>query len=310
MPRRQSDLRIGISGWTYTPWRGPFYPQGLVQHRELEYAASRFNSIEINGSFYSLQRPSSYRSWRDTTPEGFVFSIKGGRFITHMRKLLNVRVPLANFFVSGVLELGPKLGPILWQFPPVFKFIPERFEQFFQLLPTNTEAAAELAKEHSLNRPGGFSTDFDRRRPLRHAVEIRHDSFKDERFIALLRKYNVALVFADAPMTWPYMEDLTADFVYCRLHGELELYAGGYTDAALTHWADRIRLWRSGRQPKEGPRISRQPPPKRSGRDVFVYFDNDRKVLAPVNALDLSQRLNLHWAQEHEKEWGIKKSAE
>jgi uncharacterized protein YecE (DUF72 family) len=191
------QTRIGISGWTYGPWRGTFYPAKLPHKRELAYASRQVNSIEINGSFYSLQRPSSYQTWYEQTPDDFVFSVKGGRFITHMKKLKDVRTPLANFLASGVLCLKEKLGPILWQFPPGFAFNEERFEEFFEMLPRDTQSAAKLAREHDARLEGRAWTKADANRPMRHCVEIRHDTFKDERFIRLLRKHDIALVFAD-----------------------------------------------------------------------------------------------------------------
>nr|MBA3274101.1 DUF72 domain-containing protein [Chthoniobacterales bacterium] len=228
-----TDLRIGISGWTYPPWRGVFYPKGLAQHRELEFASRVHSSIEINGSFYSLQRPSSYESWYGETPEGFIFSVKGPRFITHMKKLRDVQTPLANFFGSGVLALREKLGPILWQFPPNFGWDEQRFRDFFEMLPRSTVEAAELARLHDAKLKYGsyLKTDADRR--LRYVVEIRHPTFLVPAFFDLLRHFNIAFVFADTAGKWPYAEDLTADFAYIRLHGAEQLYVSGYSDAEL-----------------------------------------------------------------------------
>ena len=273
------QLRIGISGWTYTPWRGVFYPPGLPQKRELEFASRQFNSIEINGSFYSLQTPSSYKKWFDETPDDFVFSVKGGRFITHMKKLKDVRIPLANFFASGVLRLNEKIGPILWQFPPGFAFNEERFDEFFQLLPRSTSAAAKLARENNGKVKAKAWTKIDRDRLLRYAVEIRHGSFNTPRFIALLKRHQIALCVADTAGKWPFMDDVTTDFVYVRLHGDEQLYVSGYTDEALDHWAARINKWR------------------KSGRDVYCYFDNDVKVRAPLDAMNLSKRLGIKVGQ-------------
>jgi len=284
------DVRIGISGWTYGPWRGRFYPQGLAHRRELEYASRRFNSIEINGSFYSLQRPDSYQSWYEQAPPGFVFAIKGSRFITHMKKLREVQTPLANFFASGLLLLCEKLGPILWQFGPNFGLNLERFEAFFQLLPRNTLAAAELAQKHDQRLAGRAHTQAEVNRPLRHAVEIRHPTFLNPAFIELLRRYNIALVFADTAGRWPYSEDLTADFVYVRLHGAEELYVSGYGDSALDWWGRRILAWSHGGEPADATRLS-PPAALRDQRDVYVYFDNDAKVRAPFDALALAERI-------------------
>ncbi|MFD0985609.1 DUF72 domain-containing protein [Methyloligella solikamskensis] len=291
---RKGTIRIGISGWNYKPWRGVFYPEGLPQKRELEYASEQFRTIEINGTFYSMQRPSSFLSWRQRTPDGFVFSLKGPRYITHMKRLKDVEKPLANFMASGVLRLEKKLGPILWQFPPRMKFDPERFESFFQMLPHDTEAAAELAKEHDdkIKGPEQVWLQTDAKRKMRHAVEIRHDSFRDEAFIDLLRKYDIALVCADT-VDWPRLMDLTSDFVYCRLHGSEELYASGYDDGALDDWARRVDRWAKGGEPQDAERVGGRADKRPSGRDVYVYFDNDMKVKAPRDANGLAARLGL-----------------
>lgn len=275
---------IGISGWRYAPWRGKFYPSGLAQRLELDYAASRLPSIEINGAFYALQRPASYAAWYAATPSGFVFSVKGNRFITHMLRLRDVGKPLANVLASGVFELREKLGPMLWQFPPNFAFEPERFEAFLALLPHDTHAAAEQAKGYEPRMEGRVALDPGPRRKMRHAVEIRHESFIDPAFIALLRKYGVALVVADTAGKWPHIEDVTADFMYLRLHGDKELYASGYDEAAIADWARKIRAWRDGGQPADARLVSDKAPRKRSKRDVYCYFDNDIKVHAPFDA--------------------------
>ena len=285
----KSPVRIGISGWRYAGWRGRFYPKGLRQRDELRYAAQRFDTIEINGSFYSLQRPELYRTWHAETPPGFVFAVKGGRFITHMKKLRDVEAPLANFFASGVLALNEKLGPVLWQFPESFPFDAARFEAFFRLLPRDTRAAAELAQRHDHRVRGRSWLTIDRKRSIRHAVEIRHRSFLDPAFVRLLRRYRIALVFADS-VDWPYVEDVTADFIYVRLHGATERYASGYGRAALARWAARIHAWAAGDEPADARRIA-GPAPRRRGRDVYVYFDNDAKVRAPPDAMALAKRL-------------------
>lgn len=278
------SVYIGISGWRYVPWRGVFYPKGLAQHRELAYAAGQLPSIEINGSFYSLQRPESYAAWHAATPPGFVFAVKGNRFLTHMLKLKDIEGPLANVLASGVFELRDKLGPFLWQFPPLVKFDPQRFEHFLSLLPQDTDAARELALQYQPRMEGRVSLASGPKRPLRHAVEIRHESFMSPSFIAMLRRYNVALVVADTAGRWPLCEDLTADFVYIRLHGDKELYASGYEDDAIAAWAARIDAWRRGRQPDGARLVSDRPPPKAKARDVYCYFDNDIKVHAPYDA--------------------------
>ncbi|MEW6370798.1 MAG: DUF72 domain-containing protein [Pseudomonadota bacterium] len=287
-------IYIGISGWRYVPWRGVFYPKGLAQARELDYASRQLPTIEINGSFYSLQRPESYAAWYAATPPGFVFAVKGNRFLTHMLKLKDIEGPLANVLASGVFELRDKLGPFLWQFPEMVKFDHERFEHFLSLLPHDTEAALERARQHQPRMEGKVSLALDAKRTMRHAVEVRHASFRDERFIALLRKYNVALVVADTAGKWPYIEDVTADFMYLRLHGDTELYASGYDDDAIERWADRIRAWSTGGEPDECRRVSSQPPPLRKSRDVYCYFDNDIKVHAPYDAKRLIAALGLN----------------
>jgi uncharacterized protein YecE (DUF72 family) len=288
---RRQDLHIGISGWTYAGWRGVFYPKKLAHRLELQFAGHAFNSIEVNGSFYSLQRPSSYQRWYTETPAGFIFSVKGGRFITHMKKLRDVEAPLANFFASGVLCLREKLGPILWQFPPNFGWNEERFREFFQLLPRDSAAAARLAKRHDAKVKGPTWTKTDAPRPIRHAVEIRHATFMIPEFFELLRRHNIAFVVADTAGKWPYAEDLTADFVYCRLHGAEQLYVSGYSDKELDWWANRIEHWRKGKQPKDAKLVSDRKAAPAGKRDVYIYFDNDAKVHAPFNARTLAKKL-------------------
>lgn len=292
---KPAQTRIGISGWTYRPWRNTFYPPDLAHSRELSFASRQLNSIEINGTFYSLQRPSSFQTWYDQTPKNFVFSVKGGRFITHMKKLKNIDTALANFFASGVLALKEKLGPILWQFPPNFALDLVRFADFFELLPRDTRAAAALARHHDAILKHGAVTTADANRPIRYAVEIRHESFRTPAFIQLLRKHGIALVFADTAGKWPYLEDVTSDFIYCRLHGDEELYVSGYTPAGLDRWAARISFWQRGSAPSDS--ILCAPPPRDSRklktRDVYVYFDNDAKVRSPYDALQLAARLGL-----------------
>jgi uncharacterized protein YecE (DUF72 family) len=284
-----SPPRIGISGWRYVPWRGTFYPKDLKQKDELHYASRKLNSIEINGTFYSLQRPSSFRAWYEQTPGDFVFSIKGPNFITHMRRLREPAGALANFFASGLLLLKEKLGPILWQFPPNFSYDRDRFEAFFKLLPRNTNEAAKLARrgDGKLSRDRMW-TKTDKNRPLRYAVEIRHQSFVDPSFIALLRRHKIALVIADTAGKWPLLEDMTSDFVYLRLHGDEELYASGYSDAALVEWAKRLRAWQGGKEPKNARRCAAPLKRHPAHRDLFIYFDNDVKVRAPYDAMKLA----------------------
>lgn len=287
------SIRIGISGWRYPRWRGTFYPSGLVQRRELEYAAACFPSVEINGSFYSLQRPESYRSWRDETPDDFVFAIKGPRFVTHMKRLRDCRQALANFFASGVLRLGPKLGPVLWQLPPNLRFDADLLDAFLSSLPRDTAAALALARRRdSALMHGRTALSIDRPRTLRHALEVRHPSFCDTACMRLLRKHNVAVVVADTAGRFPYLEDVTADFLYLRLHGDAQLYASGYSEPALDRWAARIATWAAGREPGDAERIGSRAT-RRARRDVYCYFDNDLKVHAPFDARGLMQRLGL-----------------
>lgn len=269
-----ATARIGISGWTYAGWRGDFYPDGLPQRRELEYAASQLTSIEINGSFYSLQRPSSYARWRDATPDDFVFAVKGGRFITHMKRLSDVEAPLANFFASGVLALDAKLGPFLWQLPESLPFDADVLEGFLAQLPRTTTEAGHLAERHDGRLSGDrVLTTPTSERPLRHAMEVRSQTFVDDAYYALLREYGVASVVADTAGRWPPIDQRTSDVEYVRLHGDAELYASGYSASALDAWAQRCRSW------------------LQQEHDVYVYFDNDVKGHAPHDARALIERL-------------------
>lgn len=286
-----SDIRIGISGWRYEPWRGDFYPEGLLQRRELEYASRTVSSIEINGSFYALQTPERFTNWRDSTPDDFVFSVKAPRYITHVKRLRELAEPLANFFASGPLQLEHKLGAFLWQFPPSFRYDPVLFSELFERLPrTFGEAAECAANSPRFPAPEGLVTGNKTR--LRHAVEIRHRSFMQEDFIELLRKHRIALVVADTAGKWPLVEELTADFMYLRLHGDKELYASGYDDPALDDWARRIRAWASGKQPEGARRVSEQEDSSSAERDIYCYFDNDIKVRAPYDARQLLEKLD------------------
>lgn len=285
-------IRIGISGWRYAPWRGVFYPTGLAQRRELEYASRAFASIEINGSFYSLQSPASWALWHEQTPQDFVFAVKGPRYITHILRLRDIEKPLANFFASGVLQLGPKLGPLLWQFPPSLQFDEARFEAFFQALPCDTDNALALARRRERDRmKGRTALPAVDPLPIRHAVEIRHPSFAQPAFIRLLRRHGIALVAADSAGRFPYAEDVTADFMYLRLHGDTELYTSGYSQSALDWWAQRIRRWADGGEPDDANKFSQLKPKRRKSRDVYCYFDNDAKVHAPFDAQQLYQKL-------------------
>jgi uncharacterized protein YecE (DUF72 family) len=267
--------RVGISGWRYAGWRGDFYPKGLPQRRELEYAASELTSVEINGSFYSLQRPSSYQRWHDETPEDFVFAVKGGRFITHLKRLRDIEAPLANFFASGVLALGAKLGPVLWQLPERLTFEADVLDAFLAQLPRTTTEAAVLAERHDARLSGDRADTrvrIDQR--LRHAVEARSKTFATDEFYAVLAAHDIGCVLADTAGRWPVLDRRTSDLRYVRLHGDKELYASGYTAAALDRWAERCRGWMA------------------DGEDVVVYFDNDAKGFAPHDARALLERLS------------------
>jgi uncharacterized protein YecE (DUF72 family) len=269
------EIRVGISGWTYASWRGDFYPTGLPHTRELTYAAERMTSVEVNGSFYSLQRPTSYARWRDATPEDFVFAVKGSRFITHMKQLVDVDVALANFWASGVLALGPKLGPILWQLPARSRFDQQRLADFFDRLPRSTSEAAGLARGHDEKVPEARAlVDALDERPIRHVLEARHASFATLEAAELLRANDIGSVWADAAGKFPVIDQDTSDVRYVRLHGHTELYASGYSSRSLDQWAARCRSW------------------SEAGRDVYVYFDNDIRGRAPWDAVGLLARLD------------------
>jgi uncharacterized protein YecE (DUF72 family) len=276
-------FRVGISGWVYAPWRGKFYPDKLPQRRELEFASRQLPTIELNGSFYGPQKPKTWQAWHDATPEGFVLSVKGPKFITQVRRLRDVHVPLANFFASGVANLGRRLGPILWQLPPTLPYDPALLEAFLELLPMDTRAAGALARQHDEKAGKDTVVDFAAANgnagALRHALEVRHQSYLDPSLPKLLRKYGVALVSADTGGRWPELLEATADFCYFRLHGADEkLYVSGYTDAQLKEWARNIKRASDGK------------------RDVFCYFDNTMKEYAPLNALRLMKMLKVQWA--------------
>jgi uncharacterized protein YecE (DUF72 family) len=291
---RPARIRIGISGWRYAPWRGTFYPKGLPQRSELKFASALLSAIEINGSFYALQKPASYALWYEQTPEDFVFAIKGSRYISHFRRLGDVRKPLANFFASGILNLREKLGPILWQFPPNFEFDESRMQAFLDLLPLDTAGAAALARKRDAFMKGRASFAIDESRALRYAVEIRNDTFLVPPFIDLLRKYNVAAVIAETARKWPMVQDITADFIYMRLHGDKEIYRSGYSNKSLQRWALRIAQWHRGTEPADACKVEmgRKPPKRR--RDVYCFFDNtDLKLRAPFDARSLAKKLGV-----------------
>jgi len=269
---RAARAFVGTSGWVYPHWRARFYPEGLPPSRWLTFVAARFPSVEVNAAFYRLQRPETFARWRTEVPPDFVFAVKGSRYVTHMLKLGGGIAPLANFFAQGVLRLGAQLGPILWQLPPMLPFTRERAEGFFARLPRDVAAAERLARRHDarLNGRATLTAPDGRVRPLRHALEVRHPSWISDEALRLLEAHEIALVVADTAGTWPLHEALTApSFVYVRLHGAERLYASGYHDHELAHWATAARRWLS------------------SGRDVYVYFDNDAEAHAPRDAARL-----------------------
>lgn len=284
-------IRVGVSGWSHDHWQGDFYPEDLTKSDRLRYASHRLGSLEINGSFHSLLRPENYGEYRDTAPEGFRYAVKGSRFVTHSKKLKDVKTAVANFFASGVLRLEEKLGPILWQFPQL-KFPRERVENFLDLLPKDTIAAAELARRHDENVTGRASMKVDRKRRIRHALEFRDEHFLTDDVVRTLRGHNAALVFSHSG-DWPYVEELTAGFAYIRLHGKPDTYASGYGPKALDRWADRISDWARGLEPGDPQRITDRAPPGRKTRDVYVYFDNDQNGYAPRDARRLTDRLGI-----------------
>lgn len=264
---------IGTSGYIYPHWRGRFYPEGLPARKWLAYAAEKLDSIELNGTFYSLKSPSVFRKWAAETPDDFIFALKGSRFITHNLKLRNLKHAMGNFMASGPLALGKKTGPFLWQLPASYRFEPERIETFLQGLPRDTDEAARLAIHHDDRLKRGALTEAGEIVRLRHCMEVRHPSYQCEEFYDLLRQYGVALVIADTAGRWLYQEELTADFVYVRLHGAKQLYVSRYSDEELDCWRNKLDHWH------------------RNGRDVYVYFDNDAFAHAPQDAIRLKERV-------------------
>lgn len=276
-PSTEPHFFIGISGYNYPSWRGAFYPEEVRVKDWLRYASQRFNSIELNGTFYSLKTPDVFERWVEETPDDFSFAVKGSRFITHNLKLARSEVALANFYASGILALGCKTGPFLWQLPATYRFDRARVEGFLRLLPRDTDEAKQLARKHDHRLRKGPLLTPAAHVAYRHAFEVRHPSYFSEEFYDLLRAYDIAFVAADTAENFPYAEELTADFVYARLHGSRVLYTSGYTDAELDDWAARLRGWAS---PNEG-----------TSRDVYVYFDNDALGHAPFDAMRLAERL-------------------
>ena len=268
MTRGLGQIYVGVGGWNFAPWRGVFYPKGLPQAQELSYAGSHLTSIEINSTFYGSQKPQSFRKWASSVPEGFVFSVKGPRFTTNRRVLAEAGDSISRFLNSGVLELKDRLGPILWQFAPTKKFDAVDFEKFLELLPMKADG-----------------------RRVRHVVEVRHPSFRTPDFIALLRRFNVPVVFTDH-VTYPSMADMTGDFVYARLQKGDDSIPTAYPAKELDAWARRLRLLATGKMPTDLPRIdAAAEPPQLTPRDVFVYFIHEGKIRAPAAAMAMIERL-------------------
>ena len=271
------NVLIGISGYDYKPWRGRFYPGDVPARRWLEFASRRFDTIELNGTFYSLKSPAVFERWVAEVPDEFIFAVKGGRFITHNLKLRNAEVSLGNFYASGVLALGAKTGPFLWQLPATYRFEAERLDSFMRLLPRSSHDAEAVARQHDHRLRRGALVEAAAAVPYRHAFEVRHPTYFNDEFFSLLRTHGCALVVADTAGKFPYAEEITADFVYVRLHGAQQLYVSQYADDELDAWAEKILAWRgSGRR----------------RRDLYVYFDNDAKVHAPFDALRLRKRID------------------
>jgi len=266
MTKRPNNIYVGIGGWTYEPWRGVFYPKGLPHARELSYAGEHLTSIEINGTFYRTQTPATFRKWASEVPEHFVFSLKGPRYAVNRRVLKEAGDSIKRFLDSGVTELGPRLGPLLWQFTPYKKFDEADFGGFLELLPKTFDG-------HT----------------LRHVVEVRHDSFKTAGFVELLRQFDVPVVFAEHD-TYPAIADVSGDFVYARLQKGDEKLKAGYPPKALDNWAARAKAWAQGGEPKDLPRVTKKPA-KNQPRDVFIYFIHEAKVRAPAAAMALIERL-------------------
>lgn len=269
-----ATVRVGISGFRYSSFRGTFYPTGLRQRDELAYAAARLGTVEINGSFYRLLRPQTYACYHEQTPNGFVFAVKGSRYITHTKKLIGVREAVANFFASGVLCLEDKLGPILWQLPGSMPCESARLQALFELLPGDRAGAVRLAKRYASRGQAGALRAGRPSLRLRYALEVRHPDCVTPELTQLLSRYEIALVIADAAGRFPCVEALTTDFVYVRLHGHTELYASGYGPRLLKRWAERVVSWNA------------------AGKDVYLYFDNTTYARAPFDAIALQRALS------------------
>jgi uncharacterized protein YecE (DUF72 family) len=259
-------IRAGIGGWTYEPWRGIFFPEGLAQKRELEFASRALTAIEVNGTYYSSQKPATFAGWAKTAPDGFVFALKASRFCTNRKILAEAGDSIAKFVGQGIVELGDKLGPILWQFMATKKFDAEDFGAFLKLLPASQDGIA-----------------------LRHAIQVRHDSFAVPAFVEMARSAGVAIVYADSA-TYPAIADVTGDFVYARLENAVEEQPTGYSSAELDRWAVAARTWADGGQP-DGLPYAHETPPAKTPRETFVFFINGAKVRAPAGAMALIERL-------------------
>jgi uncharacterized protein YecE (DUF72 family) len=266
---KPGQIRVGVGGWTFAPWRGVFYPKGLAQAKELAYAGTKLTAIEINSTYYGSQKPESFRKWARDVPEGFVFSVKGSRFTTNRRVLAEAGDSIKYFFDSGVLELGDRLGPVLWQFAPTKKFDESDFGKFLELLPGTLNG-----------------------RRLRHVVEVRHDSFRTQAFTRLLRKFSIPVVFAEHD-SYPAIADVTGDFVYARLQKGDDAIATAYPPQALDEWTARLRRWAEGQEPADLPKVEPDQQPAAKPRDVFAYFIHEGKVRAPAAAMAVIERLKV-----------------
>ena len=266
---KNGAIRVGVGGWTYEPWRGAFYPAGLPHRRELEFASSRLNSIEVNGTFYGSQRPETFAKWHDETPPDFVFSLKAPRFATGRRLLAEAGRSVERFFSSGVMNLKDKLGPINWQMPPQKKFEAEDFGAFLELLPPAVEG-----------------------RPLRHVVEVRHASFRSPVFVALARARGVAVAMA-GDSEYPQIADLTAPFVYARIMGTRAGAELGYPPNELDRWAARVKAWASGATAEGLEYGAAEQPAYGAPRDVYLYVISGHKLRNPAAAMALMERLGL-----------------